>query len=263
MNDATEPFVPTRARFNGTLMQAWFTTDLDFAGMMPPSLEIVGPTNRAFIKVYDLKMRAVGGPQRRPGYSQYRQACVSTLVRPVGTDLEPRQHNFMMWEARPWALGTGGLAWPKRKATIEMTAIWPSEFLFQDSDEPLDYRVDIREYETPLMTFDGVLDGEKTIDLPPLNGFYIPDYDEMAVYLLPFVDTYYGEPKWGSKATLNFSPADGEVGAPSVLKDSAGRPLGRLGIGQLGDVQVEGFGVSDVMFLRQYDQIERIPLPLS
>jgi hypothetical protein len=251
---------PNASRFTGKLMQAWFTTDFDIESMMPPALEIAGAPNRAFIKVYELKARQLGRPILGPGHSQYKQICVSIMVRPKGTDLEPRQHNLFMWEARGWAMGTGGLAWPKKQAEMEITQVWPIEAQYPDL-LPLDYRVEVRDFNAALMTFDGVIDGIERVTPPPLNGFYIPDNnDPTFVYHLALQDSFLGEPLHGT-GTLEFGFAPYEVDSPSVLKDSKGRPLGRESAGVLGKVDVEGFVLQDVMFYREYGTPAKIYLP--
>jgi hypothetical protein len=249
------------SRFVGKLMQAWFTTEADLEAMLPPTLEFAGDPNRAFIKVYELKTRRQGRDILQPAHSQYKQTCVSTLVRPKGTDLEPMHHNFFMWEARGWAMGTGGLAWNKKHAEIEQTSLWPIETRYPEF-LPQQYRVDIRDFDAAIMSFRGEIDGKQTIEAPPLNGFYIPDNsDESFVYNLVFLDSALENPLWGSTASLEFGYADYEVDSAVTLRDSRGRPIGRAGAGVLGKVDVEGFVVHDVMFLRKYGAPEKIVLP--
>jgi hypothetical protein len=254
---STEAAPPQQMRFCGKLMQAWFRTPLDLSELLPAGLEVDDP-HRAFVKVYELKSRRIGAPMLAPGFSQYKQVCVSVLTTPTGAAGEgrPARHtNLFMWEARGWAMGTGGLGWNKKFADIEITQLWPVEERYREPGEAVPYRVDVRDQDAALMVFDGLIDGAPRVEPPPLNGFYLPDEGGAALYELLFEDSYLGEPLHGH-GTLRFGSAPYELNVPAVLRDDEGRPRGRWTAGVLGEVECEGF--QDVMFLRDFGGLHKI-----
>lgn len=255
----SEAPAPRYARFVGTLAQAWFTTELDLSDFLPPSLEVVDP-HRGFVKAYELKMRVLGTPTLPPAFSQYTQVAVSMLCRPAGTDLPLMTGNLFMWEGRGWSMGTGGLAWEKKLADIEITRLFPVEDLYRDDDER-PFRVDVSSLGNPVMLLDGELDGIERIAPPPLDGFYLESQGGATLYHLALEDSYLGPPKHG-RASLSFRTLPNEQSLPaSVPRDEHGKPLGQWSGGVLGDVDCEGLVVQDVMFLRDFAGLRAIERP--
>lgn len=251
-------------RFVGRIMQAWFTTPTDLSDLLPDGLVVADP-HRAFLKVYELKALPVGGRPLPPAFSQYKQVCVSVLGGP--RDMPARHINLMMWESRSWSMGTGGLAWHKKYGTIEITRLHPVEERYRTPDEAIPFAVSVDCDGARVLQFDGELDGVKRTEPPPLNGFYLSDASGARLYALYLVDSYLGEP-WYGQGALSFSPTPGEAGSTrpaGVLRDSQGRPVIRPNrsyalphAGILGEVDCAGFAVQDVMFLRDFADLEDI-----
>lgn len=234
--------------FYGRIAQAWFRTETDISNLLPKPLR-VADSHRAFIKVYQLKMR-VGGVSRPPVY-QYRQVCVTVLAAPPGH--EERHYNLAMWDDRYWSAASGGVPpWNKRQADIEMTWFFPVEDRFLGPGQQRTFVCDVSTYAHPLLHFSALLDGVKRIDPPPLlpSGFYCGG-GVGNLYAVPLRETYLGEPMNGTAELTFGKPPPNEVG----------RPVTRWGADVLGEVEVEGAVVQDVFFSRAFSDLTLVASP--
>jgi hypothetical protein len=240
--DAEANAAPKLIRVAGKVMQVTFTTEHDLRPFVSEAFEL--PDNhRAFAKVFDLKFGPVDRPFLPPAFSQYRQVSLAVLGGPKG--MEARHINLLMWEQRGWSLGYGGSLWHKKLADIEMTALYPVEELYRDPAEPVPYLVDVSTYGAPLMHFEGALDGVARMDPPAANGFYFGGNAGGDIYCLPLREAYLGEP-WHGHGKLKFwrAPDEYPIPTPGDWRASA-----------FGEVEVEGFCVQDITFMRDYGDL--------
>jgi hypothetical protein len=238
--------VPHLYRCVGRLMTAWFTSERDLRPLVPAAFELPD-RHRAFLKAYELKFGVVGRPYLRPAFSQYRQICVAVLAAPRGH--QPMHVNLFMWEERGWSLqgGGNGASWNKKFADIEISRLFPLEEQRVDPADPPAYDIDVSTYGSPLMRFDGLLDGRPRIEPPPLNGFYFGGAPGDPVHALKLREPFLGAP-WHGTGTLEFWASPHEVPL---------RP-GDWSAASLGAVRVEGCCLQDVMFLRDYRDVTRL-----
>jgi hypothetical protein len=233
---------PRLIRVAGKVTQILFTTENDLRPFVSEAFELAD-SHRAFAKVFELKFGPVDRPFLPPAFSQYRQVSLAVMGGPRG--LEPRHINLLMWEQRGWSLGYGGDLWHKKLADIEMTALYPVEERYRDPAVPTPFMVDVSTYGSPLMHFEGALDGVARIAPPPANGFYFGGRNGADIYCLPLREAYLGEP-WHGGGTLKFwrSPDEYPTPTPGDWRASA-----------FGDVEVEGFCVQDITFMRDYGDL--------
>lgn len=226
--------------FMGTIMQAMFTTEKPINELLPSGLH-PKDSHAAFLKVYQMKHGPLEGPVERPSKGQYLQVCVGTMAAPDGR--KPRHYNLMMWGSNYGPTHPGQPGWNKEPAQIAVSWLIRGEERFY-ADRVVPYMVDVSIDGSPVVTFDGRLDHVKAIDLPPMNGFYVRGYDRSEVLYLPLRDATLGVPVYGSSASISFHSRTSMVAEwnPELL----------------GAIECRGFGVQDVMFLRNYDELERV-----
>jgi hypothetical protein len=151
-------------RYSGRVLYVVFTTGADLSAWLPPPLQAADP-HEGFLKVYELKRRPEHGEPLPPGFSQYREVCVTVLAAPPG---EPARHyNLFMWVDRDWATykAREAIGWPKKLADIEMT------MTTVDSQEVFD--VDVTRHGYRIIAVRARLDPDaEPQPSPPFNGFY-------------------------------------------------------------------------------------------
>lgn len=177
---ASQPFGRTRRlsysmdadRYTGRVLYVSFRTDADLSSWLPEPLRAVDP-HAGFLKIYELKRRPEHGPALPPGFSQYREVCVTVLAGPPG---EPARHyNLFMWVDRDWAMykAREALGWPKKLADIHLTTTFPGDGRYDLDEGTSDYGVDVTRWGYRIMSVRARLDASAPEQpTPPFNGFY-------------------------------------------------------------------------------------------
>lgn len=227
------------AKFYGQTLDIMFTTSTDLTGFMPAGLLPVDP-HRGFIKAERIKIRTPETDAQPAGFSQYQQICITTMAQAPG--FGPRHRNILMWEDRPWAIGSSMVA-VKRFGIVEMTQIFEPDHVMVGAGEAVPFYLDIQNYGHSMLSFAGKLDGKKRVETPAYGGFYVggePGADLKALTLDNFAFT---RPLYGT-GTLTFGQAPNE---------QASTPAGAMWPATLiKDVQVEGCVFQDFGFQRTY-----------
>jgi hypothetical protein len=165
-------YTMTADRYTGRVLYVTFRTAEDLGAWLPPPLAAVDP-HAGFLKIYELKRRPENGPPLPPGFSQYREACITVLAAPPG---EPARHyNLFMWVDHDWAMYKGRevLGWPKKLATIDVTATFPDGDGYDRDREIDEFAADVSRYGHPIIRVRARLDPSAPEQpAPPFNGFY-------------------------------------------------------------------------------------------
>lgn len=232
---ASQPFGRTRPlsylmradRYTGRVLYVTFRTDVDLGAWVPPPLVPVDP-HMAFLKIYELKRRPETGPPLPPGFSQYREVCVTVLAAPPG-DI-PRHYNLFMWVDHDWAMykAREALGWPKKLADIQLTATFPAAGHYDADADIATHRTDVSRWGYRILGVEATLDpATPATQSPPFNGFYTVRHLPAPIGGDPVNELLVIEPRDGwfgtgiyGTATIEFADAPDEelaaLGTPEV-----------------------------------------------
>lgn len=160
-------------RYFGRVLYASFATSTDLGAWVPRPLRPVNP-HEGFIKVYFLKRRPTDGTYAPPGFSHYREVCVTVLATAPGIDDTPRHYNLFMWLSHDWALYRARevVGWPKKLADIEITNALPSDSRYDYDEGSRAYDCDVSRHGYRILSIRAELGDAEGYEPPPFDGFY-------------------------------------------------------------------------------------------
>ncbi len=242
--------------FSGRVCFVMVRTDADLRPFVPYPL-VPADDHRAFLKVYQLKYRPVGGRPKPPGFSQYLQVCLCVLAAPPG---EPMGHyNLMLWELREWSLGgSEPYGWRKKLASVEVTSLFPTPDRYDVDDGTDWYQAEVHQFGRPIVELRAELSGGGCPDPGLAAGFYSVRYrddgspiDQTAtaeVTRITVEEPYLGPPISG-QGSLRILPGIGYSPEEVAMLDA------------FADLEVEGVVLRDIGWRRDAPQSQTFIYP--
>jgi hypothetical protein len=223
----------------GQSMEIMFTTSTDLNIFMPPGLTAVDP-HRAFIKAERVKLRNPESDKMPAAFNQYDQICITTMA--TTPQFGVRHRNIVMWEDRPWAIGSSLLA-VKRYGKVDMTQIFDLDYEIAAKGGKVPYYLNVWQDGHSLMAFAGEMDAKKRVDHPAYPGFYVGGDPGQDLLALTLDGSEFSRPLYGD-GTLTFGDNPSDRGPPGPGKGWSASLLK--------DIQVQGCVFQDFSFTRSY-----------